>query len=267
MGQKCTICKHSKRLEIEREVLKGAPYVRIGKAYGVGDVSVANHAKNHLSRQMLKSDEMKAVTHSKNLFAEIQDLIERTKAILSKAEDDDRPMISLSAINSLKSTFEFLIKFQVYMEQAQQADTKAERDSQVRDIKRLNIQEIMLMEKLVSKMSGSIAEDVDVLAEFKEDCIMRARMFRDPFKDNDSEKGFSTFKDSGFNGIDDDDVDFKDDIDVLPVKKTKSFKRKRRVDGDDKDDGDVVKQVVIGSRTLNTKNICPDADDGSIQIL
>ena len=161
------------------------------------------------------------------------------------------------------------------MAEAQQADKQAERESQIQDIKRLNIEEIMLMEKLVSKMNGNIAEDVDVLAEFKEDCIMRARMFRDPFKDNDSEKGFSTFKDSGFNGIDDDDVDFKDDIDVLPVKKTKSFKRKRRVgtdDGDDKDDGDgdiEVKQVVSGSkiRTLNTKNICPDADDGSIQIL
>jgi hypothetical protein len=48
--------------------MRGTPYLRIGKKYGVNDVSVANHAKKHLSRQMLKSDEMKQVTHSMNLF-------------------------------------------------------------------------------------------------------------------------------------------------------------------------------------------------------
>jgi len=48
VGQKCSICKHDKRLRIDRAIMKGTPYLRIGKKYGVNDVSVANHAKKHL---------------------------------------------------------------------------------------------------------------------------------------------------------------------------------------------------------------------------
>lgn len=124
MGQRCCICKHDKRLEIDRDIVKGVPHLKIGKKYGVSNLSVRNHAKNHLSRQMLKSDEMKSVAHSKNLFKEVQELIQRTKNILDKAEEDDRPMISLGAIRELRKTYEFLIKFQVYMAEAQREEEK-----------------------------------------------------------------------------------------------------------------------------------------------
>ncbi len=176
MGQKCSICKHDSRLKIDRAIMKGTPYLRIGKKYGVNDVSVANHAKKHLSRQMLKSDEMKQVTHSKNLFEEVQELIQRTKRILDKAEEDDRPMISLSAINSLKSTYEFLIKFSVHMQEARKQDKEgewAEKRFYVNIIKeRLSVDEILLLNKLMSKMNGEIDSDEDLLQDIRKPRVL-----------------------------------------------------------------------------------------------
>ena len=85
-------------------------------------------------------------------------------------------MISLGAIRELRQTYEFLIKFSVYMREAQQEDKQAERESQIRDIKRLSVSEIQLLLKLTQKMNGSISKDVDVLKDIKEDWLMRARM-------------------------------------------------------------------------------------------
>ena len=62
------------------------------------------------------------------------------------------------------------------MKEAQQEDKQAERESQIRDIKRLSVSEIQLLLKLTQKMNGSISKDVDVLKDIKEDWLMRARM-------------------------------------------------------------------------------------------
>ena len=176
MVQRCCICKHSKRLAIDRDIVKGVSHLKIGKRYGVSNQSVRNHAKNHLSRQLLKSEETRNLLHGRNLLENVQELIQRTKDILNDAESKDRQMISLGAIRELRQTYEFLIKFSVYMREAQQEDKQAERESQIRDIKRLSVSEIQLLLKLTQKMNGSISKDVDVLKDIKEDWLMRARM-------------------------------------------------------------------------------------------
>ena len=171
MGQRCGICKHDNRLEIDRAIMKGMPYLRIGKKYGVNDVSVANHARKHLSRQLLKSGEMKEVIHSKNLFQEVEGLIGRTKNILNDAEKQGRPMISLNAIRELRKTFEFLIKFSAFMQEAQKVDEKDKWDEirfAVKIIKeRLSVDEISLLHKLMSKMNGEIDSDEDLLQDIR----------------------------------------------------------------------------------------------------
>ena len=49
---------------------------------------------------MLKSDEMKSVAHSKNLFEEIQELITRTKKIFADAASVDSFFIFLIALEN-----------------------------------------------------------------------------------------------------------------------------------------------------------------------
>ena len=165
---------------MDRDIVKGVPHLKIGKKYSVSNLSVRNHAKSHLSRQMLKSDEMKSVAHSKNLFEEIQELITRTKKIFADAENEGRPMISLGAIRELRKTYEFLIKFSAYMQDAQKEDKEAKRENiqfSVKIIKeRLSVDEIVLMEKLILKMNGKIEQNVDVLKGIKERWLMRARI-------------------------------------------------------------------------------------------
>ncbi len=129
-------------------------------------MSVRNHAKKHLSRQMLKSDEMKQVTHSKNLFEEIQELINRTKQILDKAEAEGMPYVSLGAIRELRQTYEFLIKFSTYMREAQKEDREADFWFSVKIIrKRLTDEEVLLLNKLIQKMNREIPANTDVLKD------------------------------------------------------------------------------------------------------
>jgi hypothetical protein len=166
---------------------------------------------------MLKSGEMKEVMASKNLFEEVQELIQKTKNVLENAEDDNQPTISLGAIRELRQTYEFLIKFSVYMEQAKKQDLEAEKQNAkfVIDIikERLSGEELSLLNKLIKKMDGDIPKDTDIL--------------------NDA--GISTYgryKSYDFHDDDDDDAEdnltetkVEDAIDV-PVKKKKRKKKK-----------------------------------------
>ena len=165
MSMKCHICSHNKKEEIEKQICSGVPHLKIGKTFGVSNMSVRNHARNHLSRQLLKSEETKSLLHGKNLFQNIVELIDRTKAILDDAESKDRPFISLGAIRELRQIYEFLIKFSMYLRDAQKEDRLAERERKLRDVKRLNTNEIQLLIKLIEKMEGDF--DADCFASIK----------------------------------------------------------------------------------------------------
>ncbi len=85
------------------------------------------HAKNHLSRQPLKSQETKEMLHSRNLFQDVEKFIEKTNSILHRADTEDQHFISLTAVRELRQIYEFLIKFSIYMREAQEADNQKER--------------------------------------------------------------------------------------------------------------------------------------------
>ncbi len=160
MTMRCKVCSNTNRLKIDRAIVAGQTYVSISKTYGVPDLSVMKHAKNHLSRQLLKSQETKNLLHSRNLFENVQGLIDKTNSILDRADSEDKHFISLAAVRELRQIYEFLIKFSVYMKEAQDADDQKERDSKIRDLKRLSVEELILLEQLISKMEGDGNEDL-----------------------------------------------------------------------------------------------------------
>ncbi len=188
-------------------------------------MSVRNHAKKHLSRQLLKSDDMKQVTHSKNLFEEVQELIDRTKAILTAAEDNNKSNISLGAIRELRCTYEFLIKFSVYIQQAQKEDKEAERARDLQDVSRLSVHEMRLLSALLAKVKGSVPEDTDVL----ENAGMSP--YRDYTMYDATCSSDSDVEDAGDCG--DDNID---DEDYQPMRRKKKSKKKKKCKIEDKED-------------------------------
>ncbi len=180
MGQKCTVCSHEKRKDIEKLIVSGQSNRNIGKRYNLGHVSVRNHKMHHLSRQLLKNEETRNLLHGRNLLENIQTLISKTENILDDVENKKLPFVKLSAIRELRMTYEFLLKFSAYMWEAQKQDHQKELDKQIGDIKRLDVYEIRLLGNLIDKMNGK--SGIDVLADIKNDMLMKARMHR--FDDN-----------------------------------------------------------------------------------
>lgn len=117
MGQVCQICNHPNRLEIDREIVKGISHTKIARMFNVSNQSVRAHAHNHLSRQMVKHQEIQERLQSQGLLDEIEELLKRSKHILRKAEKDNKLNIALSAIRETRGTLELLCRIAATMHQ------------------------------------------------------------------------------------------------------------------------------------------------------
>lgn len=120
MANACSICNNINRKEIERQIGQGVPYLRIAKEFGLTDTSVRNHALNHLSRQLLKSQEIKNRIDAEELLNEIVTCLNKTKTIRSKAEQSNNLSQQISANREIRSTVEFLVRLIVDLSRLEQ---------------------------------------------------------------------------------------------------------------------------------------------------
>ncbi len=262
MGQDCVICNHKKRLQIDRDLVKGHGATKVSLKYGVQMMSVHNHQKKHLSRQMLKSGEMKEVANSKNLFGEVQNLIDRTKGILNDAERRDRPHISLGAVRELRQTYEFLIKFSAYMSQIQKEDKQAEQEKELKIIEdNLSKDELLQLTFLLDKMKGET--DFYDYPYSGHRCI-RCNDIVEPSDDtDDSDDVVSNRVEFNFESTTTNPVK-SGDIPMRRKKRKKKMKRKAAISvGDAEED----KPVTSTKRRLRQESLFPNAVDGSVRIL
>jgi transposase-like protein len=168
MSQACSICNHDKRLEIDREIVRGISISRIAREYDVSWDSVRYHADNHLSRQLIKSQEMKEAAINGNLLNEMEDLLKRSKHILRRAEREGALNTALGAIRETRGTLELMSKIAVTLHQIRAQELEAQRmeDTLKQDttfhegIKGLTDAELAMFEALVDKMSGDRNDDV-----------------------------------------------------------------------------------------------------------
>lgn len=172
MGQVCQICNHPNRLEIDRELVKGISHSKIANQFGVDSQAVRRHGELHLSRQLVKSYEMRQAIESTGLVTEIQDLLKRSKHILRRAERDDKLSLALGAIRETRGTLELMARicstiFQIEQAQlqAQQMEQEGTSSTEFQEgISRLSDAELTLYEALMQKMDGERDDDVALAA-------------------------------------------------------------------------------------------------------
>lgn len=126
MPRVCAICSHKRRLEIDRAVVQGRAISKIALEFGVPEWSVRAHAENHLSRQLLKADEIRSALDSQSLAREMTDLVDRTKRILDSSEADGQRAVSLAAIRELRASYEFMVKLSMTLHQMRQEQQQQE---------------------------------------------------------------------------------------------------------------------------------------------
>jgi hypothetical protein len=157
MSIPCSICTHPAKLEIDRAILSGQSKSQISRTFGVPYDSVHNHANNHLSRQMLKSHEMRELAESKTLAEEFNNLIARTKAILDKAEAKELHMVSLRAISELRASFAFMVSTAFLLKQDEREEEAANKRREVNDLKeRFTVQELELLQCIYNKKPDEV---------------------------------------------------------------------------------------------------------------
>jgi len=108
----CVICSHPNRLAIDKALLGNKSIAQISRDFGVPESSLRNHkAQGHISRQLAKAVDIREAREGMDLLHEMESVINRTKAILDKAEEDGLPFVALSAIGQLRSSLELMAKF------------------------------------------------------------------------------------------------------------------------------------------------------------
>jgi hypothetical protein len=113
---------------------------------------VRHHAEHHLTRQLLKADEMRTLLESRSLVSEIESLIERTKRILDQSERDGLHLVSLRAISELRASFGFMISTAFLLKQDEREEAQAARRAEIDDLKsRYSIEELELLQLVLSK--------------------------------------------------------------------------------------------------------------------
>lgn len=163
MGQSCRCCNSINRLELDRAICRGVSYTVIAREHGVSRDSVAYHAENHLSHQLASAWARKQALESFDLISEIESLLERTKAILTKAEDEEKYGLALGAIQQARGVCELLSRIGISLHEiklvelqlAREQDGSAQLEREAIRERKLSIlsdKELDLLEELMLKV-------------------------------------------------------------------------------------------------------------------
>ena len=118
MSRTCTICNHSQRLEIDRMLVQGKPISSIARKFSCSPDALHRHRQGHISDSLARAMEHKMSAANMVILDDINELVAKTKDILTKAESQDRLSISLAAIREIRSTYALLADISFKLAQA-----------------------------------------------------------------------------------------------------------------------------------------------------
>ncbi len=98
MGNRCRTCRHSKRAEIEEDILNSVPYRSISEKFKISHTSVRRHFENgHISQAMVKATELKGIAYSDDLLAKLKYMQNEAMKVLYQASNpiEGPPLLSV----------------------------------------------------------------------------------------------------------------------------------------------------------------------------
>jgi len=169
MTMQCKICSHSKRLEIDREVVRSGNLAKIAKEFGLPYSSLYAHAQNHVTRQLATAWEKKEMEESFDLLNRIDSIISRTEKIFKRNFDAQKDSLALKALDSQRNTIELLAKISYSLHQAKLAEVELMREQsgesqtalqeeQNERLRILTTPELEMLERLTRKVSMQSSE-------------------------------------------------------------------------------------------------------------
>ena len=122
MGNSCKICNlnYNTRLEIDRELVQGKSISTIARKHHVSRDSLTYHKTHHLSGALAKAWSHKMDSDNMSILDDLNNLIDRTKSILDKAEEKEQLGTQLQAIREIRESYKLLSQIAFSLAQAKQ---------------------------------------------------------------------------------------------------------------------------------------------------
>lgn len=148
MSNKCSICNHPDKLEIDKRLARGVSTPLLSRSFEVSQDALRNHKENHLSRQMVKHVELEDRINSGKLFDEIDICLEKIISIRDNSKND---RTSLAAMKEFRETAGFMFDLLFRTKELALKQQEVEQQQQVRITRDMSPQEAMLLYKQMIK--------------------------------------------------------------------------------------------------------------------
>lgn len=122
MTQVCSICIHKHRFELEKEIVTGCNLRQLAKEYDVDYQSLYNHSINHVSKSIAKAMEKKELTHSMDLLARIESILQRADDIFTRNYRAKKDDLALKALSEQRNTISLLNNIAAQLTHAKQLE-------------------------------------------------------------------------------------------------------------------------------------------------
>jgi len=122
--QKCSICIHPQREEIDESLLLSAKPLRtIADQFRVSKTALLRHKADHIPTDLVKARQADEICRAESLFDKLVSLKSDAERITKKAEINDDLKTALSGIREQSRIVEILAKMQGQIQQPQVALT------------------------------------------------------------------------------------------------------------------------------------------------
>lgn len=108
MPRTCTICNHAERQAIDQALVSGQSFRTIAHHWGVSLDALKRHKRDHLPQALAQAHQAAQAAHGDDLLSRIEELQQKTLAILSRAEGRGDHTTALRAIGEARRNLELL---------------------------------------------------------------------------------------------------------------------------------------------------------------
>jgi hypothetical protein len=158
MPMVCSICSDSRRVKIDREIVRGRSVNSIATEYGFSPSSLGRHKAKCISRQLLKSHEMRELVNLDTLMGDVVMMRERCLDILERAKAKGWMNTELRALGEIRATYEFLGKLAIDLRRLENEEQQTQRSQEVQTLQEnLSRDELELLQYMIQKANGQTA--------------------------------------------------------------------------------------------------------------
>ena len=103
MPQKCSLCIHGERKEIDAALVSGTSYRNIAERFGTSLAAIFRH-KSHTAQAIAKATEKRDLNLGDSILSRLEKLYERGEKILEDAERGGDGRLALASIREVRET-------------------------------------------------------------------------------------------------------------------------------------------------------------------